>query len=256
MRPVGSHVAGDRHERDHLAESELEEVAEVQRAVRAGGRESGAGELAVELVERRAAPLAAVVEPDRLADRERRRRSDGSSSHGGRALDVLEQRLQRSDRRLGALELLLHVTEVDEDRLVATRDIGRVEDCSDVFDRHVELAEPVGSPAPSTPERSSSGGTRSPSRCRPARAVRRRGSAGAPSRSGTSSWRTRRSSAGHPRPQHGPSCTGRVNPRIADGGSDPHWRVGDAGDTGRDGEQRTRQLVARIARATCARGPS
>ena len=40
-------------------------------------------------------------------------------------------------------ELLLQVPEVHEDRLVAARDIGRVEDGSDVFDRHIELAEPA-----------------------------------------------------------------------------------------------------------------
>ena len=60
----------------------------------------------------------------------------------GRPVPV-EQRLQRCNGRLGALNRLLHALQMCQDRLIADGDVGRVQDGADLLEWHVEVAEPA-----------------------------------------------------------------------------------------------------------------
>ena len=139
----GRDLAPDRDECRHLTDVGLEELAAVERGVRSGSPARSRIDGSVELRERLVQPRLRIVPVDDGTDGNR---ADGRDrpvlDRQGRPVPV-EQRLQRSNGRLGALERLLHALQMRHDRLIADGDVGRVQDDADLLEWHVEVAEPA-----------------------------------------------------------------------------------------------------------------
>src|SRR5580693_6628681 len=97
----------------------------------------------MELVEGLAPPGRKVAPVYRFGDRDRRGRSDRSVLDGNRCVWLLKKGPQRGHRLLGLLKGRLHVLQMRDDQLVASRSIWSVKHVLELFERHLKVPEPA-----------------------------------------------------------------------------------------------------------------
>ncbi len=101
------------------------------------------GQRCVQLAERAVVPGADVGDRDLLADRRDPHARDAPVLDRDVRCGMFEQFAKGGDGALGAAELLLKPTKVARDQLAAGGEVRGVQDAADVFERHVQITEPV-----------------------------------------------------------------------------------------------------------------